>query len=70
MWQPIETAPIEYVLVYFQDGVSYGKPRSGMTVARKLISGCWELAESGSNATDDDLNVTPTHWMELPDPPK
>lgn len=59
-WQPIETAPKDGTDILGWDG-------GDITVCR-FSRGSWELSVTGWYAEDSDFD--PTHWMNLPEPPK
>ena len=64
-WQPIETAPKDEAVIVFLTDAAHG-----MTI---------EIAHRSSNDPDGDwyaathdgppIDVRPTHWMPLPEPP-
>ncbi len=64
-WQPIETAPKGRTAVL---GFWLGKPVNGRNYAimRRTRTGWVSYAEP----LNLDYDVTPSHWMKLPDPPK
>jgi hypothetical protein len=75
-WQPIETAPKEFldgecgerILAYFPDEVDgHGRVGAVFLVWWSVTwcrEGRWEDPEDGSGFTSE-----PTHWMPLPDRP-
>jgi len=82
-WQPIETVPLHKdVLLYREDaGVFYGQKTycadwvSEEEQAKERYDedtlfqvDCWAFEHYGACRLDGDL--TPTHWMPLPQPPE
>jgi len=59
-WQPIETAPIDEMFIYFwrRDG------KRTVGLAYKARDGGWRDSEGNWN-----VRIHPTHWMPLPKPP-
>lgn len=82
-WQPIETAPRHTdILLYREDaGVFFGQytycaewvsedeiEREGLTEDMLFAESFWAFDYDGTSRLENDL--TPTHWMPLPEPPK
>lgn len=68
-WQPRETAPTNSYVLLFLPGASAGQ---------EIIIGAFLKSESPADAGDwyeqcesagGPLDIEPTHWMPLPDPP-
>jgi hypothetical protein len=60
-WQPIETAPKDkWVLVYEPDWPH-------LMVAKWVCDNMWKYARENGGVY---LTCCPTHWMQLPEPPK
>jgi hypothetical protein len=60
-WQPIETAPVAEMFIYYQ-------PREGrrcIGLAYRTADGEWRDSEGNWS-----VRLEPTHWMPLPEPPK
>ena len=80
-WQPIETAPKEWILLlgYFNESGKWRTVR-GEWFCQEEIDDQWEFPENGSPGwyetcvnADEPPNcwpIEPTHWMPLPTPPK
>lgn len=79
-WQPIETAPRDgtELLLYSLDVVRYPGAGDGVVVgwAVRVLGGHrWVCDIATTDGYDDDMwlsneEITPTHWMPLPAPPK
>ena len=63
-WQPIETAPTDgtyFLALYIPDGKRHLIPKYGVGCKTQL---------TGDLVWDWGWAMHPTHWMELPPPPK
>jgi len=65
-WQPIETAPKDgkrFLIWSAIDGMEIGYWSTSLWVKK---GGAWIIYEARS----DTIELEPTHWMPLPEPPK
>lgn len=69
-WRPIETAPKNGESVMVSDGANVGESSwiNGRWVQTSCGTSAWE--GEGDRGGLADLDIAPTHWMPLPDPPK
>jgi hypothetical protein len=67
-WQPINTAPRDGSFVLMWNGADMrvlNWPKGcGLGIWHKNVSGGW------SGSSNKSYYFCPTHWMELPEPPK
>lgn len=73
-WQDMSTAPKDGTAILIGSWTDWG--RFSQTdwhwdsCVVKWIVDDWQLTQSGSYAEDNYPDIIPTHWCEIPQPPK